>query len=172
MSKQNKDAVENAWRIHDAQSDWTGKVDAKASFSFGIQTAIIAAVVALVADDKLYDNFRGWWVLIFIAGIVALSAGAVLAALVVAPLLRGKNLKAESRHDFIYFGHLKHLSATDVENRLRNQDLLPVLSRQVVRMADIAWKKHLKVKWSIWCGVMGGAILVVCGLLIETDFTR
>lgn len=171
LSKRNQDAIENAWHIHEAQADWTGKVDAKASFSFGIQSAIIAAVVALVADDKLFDNFKGWWVVLFALGILALCAGAVTAALVVAPLLRSKNLKQESNRDFIYFGHLKFLDPDDVEQRLRDGDLLPVLSRQVVRMADIAWKKHIKVKWSIWLGVGGGAALVACGLLLESGLT-
>ena len=167
----NAQAVENAWRLHEAQSDWTGKVDAKASFSFGIQSAIIAAVVALIADEKLFSDFGGWWIAIFIAAILCLCVGALTAAIVVAPLLRSQSLKRESRKDFIYFGHLRHLTSRDLEIRLRERDILPALSRQIVRMAEISWKKHMRVKWSIWLGVLGGGLLVACGFLLKFGLT-
>jgi len=171
MSKRANDdnihAVENAWHIHDAQADWTGKVDAKASFSFAIQSALLAAVVALVAGDKLFTGFRGWWVGLFIVGVLSLGAGAVTAAWVVAPLLRSKDLKRESEEDHIYFGHLRHVGASELEERLRDRDLLPVLARQLVRMSAIAWKKHVLVRWSIWLGVAGGTSLTICGLLLK-----
>lgn len=160
-----RSAEETAWRIHEAQADWTGKVDAKASFSFGIQAAVIAAVVALTADDKLFDQFNGWWVWLFVVGLLLLMAGALVAALVVAPLLRSKNLEKESERDFIYFGHLQYLEPRELERRLRDVDPIPALSRQITRMADIAWKKHVKVKWSIWLGAGGGFLLVVSGAL-------
>lgn len=146
--------------------DWTGKVDAKASFSFGIQSFVLAAVVTLIADDKLFDDFAQWWVGLFLFGILLLGAGVTVAAVVVAPLLRSRNLKAESKIDHIYFGHLRHVSPEELEARLRDRDILPVLSRQIARSAGIAWKKHRRVQASIALGLSGGFTLVLCGLLI------
>lgn len=160
-------AVVNAWRIHDAQADWTGKVDAKASFSFGIQSAIIATVIALTAEDKLFDNFQGWWVALFLAGVLLLMSGAFMSALVVAPILRSKNLNQESRDNFIYFGHLRYWNGHEerLQRKLLETDLLAQLTLQLTRTAEIAWKKHVKVRLSIWFGMAGGFVLVVCGLV-------
>lgn len=160
------EAIENAWRIHDAQADWTGKVDAKASFSFGIQSFVIAAVVALIADDKLFDDFASWWIGLFLFGVCLLGLGVVWAALVVAPWLRASELESESKVDHIYFGHVRLVSPSELERRLRDDDFLPVLTRQIVRSADIAWKKHRRVQTSIALGVAGGLTLIACGLLI------
>jgi hypothetical protein len=148
--------------------DWTGKVDAKAAFSFGIQSALLAAVVTLVAGNKLFDRLSGWWIALFLAALVLVGIGAFLAALVVAPILRSANLKKESKSDSIYFGHVRFLSALELERRLRTRDPLPQLSRQIVRASKIAWTKHVRVQWSIWLGVSGGFVLVICGLLVAS----
>lgn len=166
MRTRRRDAVSNAWAIHQAQMEWTAKVDAKAAFAFGAQSALLAAVVALVASDKLFDRLTGWWILPFIIGMALVAAGAFASALVVAPILRGRGLKAESEQDSIFFGHVRLLWPREVERRLRYDDPLPQLSRQIVRAAEIAWKKHVRVQWSIWLGVAGGFVLAVCGLLV------
>lgn len=167
VSRRHDAAVEQAWRIHEAQADWTGKVDAKATFSFGVQSAAIVAVVTLAAGGKLFDKFAGWLVVLFIVGVLALMLGATLSAVVVAPLLRASRLREEAKDNYIYFGHARFWKdrPDELTKRLLIDDPLPQLARQIAVMADVAWTKHLLVRWSIWIGVVGGFILVVCAYL-------
>lgn len=153
--------VDAAWRIHDAQLDWTAKADAKAAFAFGIDSAAIAAVAVLISTGKVFSHFDNWWlVALFAFGGAALIAGIVSASVGVAPRLKGRTAKKLSRHNYIYFGHARHWTADQLEKRLRTEDLLPQLSRQIVVTANIAWKKHVAVNWSIWLTMIGGAVLV------------
>lgn len=152
--------IDSAWRIHDAQMDWTGKVDAKAAFALTIHSALLALAVALfpALDEPLtyavYATSGG-----------LLVSGAVLAAAVVSPRLRSKGLVAGSRQHSIYFGHARHLSAEELASRLRRDEPLPQIAQQIVVMAEIAWVKHVRVAWSIWLGVTGGLLLLASALL-------
>lgn len=146
---------ENAWRLHDVQMDWTGKVDAKAAFALTVQAALLGAVVVLLPDM----NTRAEYVLLG-ASVIFVAAGAVCAALVVAPQLRSKSLSGESASNFIYFGHARNWRPERLARELRRTDLTEQLAQQIVIMADIAWKKHRRVAWSIWLGVVGGAFLL------------
>ncbi|MDO5878312.1 DUF5706 domain-containing protein (plasmid) [Paenarthrobacter sp. SD-1] len=158
--------IDTAWRIHQAQSDWTSKVDAKAAFAFAIESAAIATVVGLTAKDRLFSNLDQWWlVLLFVLGLILLLAAAGLAALVVIPRLRKDAAAKEARDNFIYFGHARLWNAAQLEDALRSQDILPQLSRQIINMAEIAWVKHIRVQWSFGLAIAGGVLLVACGLL-------
>ena len=157
-------ALDTAWRIHAAQTDWTGKVDAKASFAFALESAAIATIVALSAKDRLFSALPGFTPWLYWSGLLLLIVGAGLAVTVVAPRLRGRRSKLESATNFIYFGHARNWQASDLEAALRTKDMLPQLSRQITAMASIAWKKHVRVQWSLWSATLGGLSLVVCGL--------
>lgn len=89
-----KDAIHSAWKIHAAQAEWTGKVDAKASFAFAIESAIIATTVALSANGRLFSNLNGWLTgTLFWLGILSLLAGAFFALVVVRPRLKADAVK-------------------------------------------------------------------------------
>lgn len=136
--------------------EWTARVDAKAAFALTLQSAILAAVAAFVAGGS-YGAPKSWIeAALLFAGLVLLTAGAVVAAVVVAPSLRGKRLRAESRRDHIYFGHVRNLTSDQLERRLKDREILPVLSRQIVRMSEILWTKHVRVQWALWLAVTGG----------------
>lgn len=154
------DPVEVAWRIHDAQADWTGKVDNKAAFALSIHSLILT--LSLAGATEIVE-FRDW--VVFGCGTALLLAGAVMAASVVAPRLRSRGLKRASRENYIYFGHARHWEPERLQRRLRREDPLPQLSRQIVVMAEIAWSKHVRVAWSIWLGVAGGFAVLVSALL-------
>lgn len=161
-----KDAIDNAWKIHAAQTEWTGKVDAKASFAFAVESAIIATTVALSADGRLFSNFNGWlegafyWV-----GILSLMAGAFFALVVVTPRIKADIVKITAGDNFIYFGHAQYWESDDLAAVLKERDILPVITRQIVVMAEIAWQKHRWVQLSMTLGGVGGALLVACGLI-------
>lgn len=151
---------EDLWRIHDAQMDWTGKVDAKAAFALTFQAALLAGAVTLLGEMDTWPEY------VFIGLSVALVAtGAVFAALVVAPRLRSKNLQREAASNYIYFGHARSWTPQRLVADLRRGDLAEQLACQVIVMAEIAWIKHRRVALSIWFGVAGGVFLLAAGAM-------
>lgn len=160
------DPIDTAWRIHAAQMDWTGKVDAKASFALTIESAVLAGAVALSKSDGRFGNLKGFLPLLFFwAGVTLLALAVVLAVLVVMPRTRDESLATEWSENFIYFGHLQHWKADALENALRSKDPLPMLSRQLIVMAKIACTKHTMVKWSMRSALPGAFLIVVAGII-------
>lgn len=154
------DPTETAWRIHAALIDWTGKVDTKASFALTIEAALLAGVVTLSGADRVFDRLTGWFpITLYVLGIVVLVAAVLCAVWVVRPRLRAPNLKAESAHSYIYFGHLRFLDQETVLKHLEGTPIRPVLAKQLVEMSKIAWSKHVFVQWSMTLGVAGVVIL-------------
>ncbi|WP_284984448.1 Pycsar system effector family protein [Arthrobacter sp. efr-133-TYG-118] len=163
---EDKEAIDNAWKIHAAQVDWTGKVDAKASFAFALESAVIATTVALSADGRLFSNLTtGITPVFYWLGLLSLVAGAFFALVVVRPRLKATGLQKASSENYIYFGHAQYWESDELDAALRKGDILPVITRQIVVMADIAWQKHRWVQWSMTLGGVGGALLVACGLI-------
>lgn len=160
------DPIDTAWRIHGAITDWTGKVDAKASFALAIESAILAGVITLSADDHLLADLSGWKELWTYRLGVALLVAAVLAVMsVVLPRLRGRRTKSEWRSNFIYFGHLRHWPPDQLTDALQDEPLLPALSHQLVKMSEIAWRKHRALQVSLWLSVVGTALVGVAAAL-------
>ncbi|MDN5698821.1 MAG: DUF5706 domain-containing protein [Kocuria sp.] len=150
--------AEHAWQIHSAQLDWTGKVDAKAGFAVALDSAAIAALVALSAERMIFADISNNWVRFpYWASVALFILGGFLALSAVAPSLRVRQMKAERHDNFIFFGHAKDWRPEFLETELRTDDVTLVLSRQIVIMAGIAWKKHLKVGWSLW--LIGAGVL-------------
>lgn len=161
------DPTETAWKIHAALVDWTGKVDAKASFALTIESAVLAGAVALWNSGTRFGKLSGPAPLvIFWAGVGLLAASVVLSVLVVMPRTRNKNIPVEWPSNFIYFGHLQHWSPEPLEQALRTLDPLPMLSRQLVVMSRIACVKHRRVQESLALAV-GGAFLVAIAAMVS-----
>ncbi|WP_205848943.1 MULTISPECIES: Pycsar system effector family protein [Mycobacteriaceae] len=156
------DPIDTGWKIHAALVDWTGKVDTKASFALTIEAALLAGVVTLSGDKRVFSNLSGWAVAWYVLGILLLITAVLCAAWVVRPRLRKAEVKAESADNFIYFGHLRHLTPEAVEERLENAELLPVLSKQLVEMSKIAWLKHRLVHLSMTLAPVGVLALGIC----------
>lgn len=167
-SSNHQNAVETAWKIHQAQGDWTNRVDAKAAFAFTIESAALATAVTLTSGDNLFSTLTNPCALVlFLLGIGLLILGAVLAALVVIPRLREKDSADEASDNFIYFGHARSWEENQLNAALLTHDILPQLSRQIVVMAKIAWVKHQRVKWSFISALVGILFLVLAGLIIS-----
>lgn len=157
--------LDTAWKIHAAQVDWTGKVDSKASFAFTISSAALAITVALSADGRTFSRLsEPWEQLAFWSGVALVLAGALFALVVVVPRLRHRNVESEAPTNYIYFGHLRLWTAERLVQELTDGDALPVVARQSVIMATIAWRKHLWVQRSIVCTGSGIGLLVAAGL--------
>lgn len=161
-------ALDTAWKIHAAQVDWTGKVDTKASFAFALESAAIATTIALTAQGRVFSTFpsplEAW---LYWIGLVGLGVAAFFALSVVAPRLRGGMAKKAADENFIYFGHARHWDANDLATALAERDVLQVVTRQITAMAQIAWRKHIWVQWSLWVAAGSALILVASGLLIR-----
>lgn len=162
------DAVDTAWKIHAAQVDWTGKVDGKAVFAFGIQSAGLGLVVTLSSTDRLFSELNNTFSFVgYYLGIATLLLGATSALFVVKPRLRSRVAEQEAKNAYVYFGHLRHWTAENLASRLRNQnDLLGVLAAQCVTMAKISWRKHRLVQLSMLSGAFGIGLLVLTGLYL------
>lgn len=160
------DAIESAWRVHAAIVDWTGKVDSKASFALAIESALLAGVVALAGDGRRLSDLSGacekgfFWV-----GVACLIAAVMAAVFVVRPRLRQTSLKAEAPDNFIFFGHLRHWDAADLATELPKRDMLPVLTRQLVRMSEIAWEKHIAMQWSVLLAFIGSVLVGIAAAI-------
>lgn len=166
------EAIETAWRIHGAISDWTGKVDAKASFAFALESAGIATAVALADDSKVFSRLEGpGQEILYWGGLLTLTVAAVFAVWVVIPRLRMRKVKEEYPNNFIYFGHLKFWDSKRLPATIEQTDLLPILTHQMVEMSKITWKKHIAVVWSIYLALTGGTALVACATLIRFNLT-
>ncbi|MEI4745895.1 MAG: Pycsar system effector family protein [Rhodococcus qingshengii] len=156
------DPVDTAWKIHSALTDWTGKVDTKASFALTIESALLVGVVTLSSKDRIFNHLSGWAVFWYVLGIALLVLGVVCAAWVVRPRLRASNLVPEAQSNFIYFGHLRELTPDVVQDHLENTPILPVLSKQLVEMSKIAWIKHRMVQVSMTIAPFGVLALGIC----------
>ena len=160
------DPVDTAWRIHAALVDWTGKVDTKASFALTLESAVIAGVIALSAPDRRLGSLApgaalGWYRF----GVVMLIIAAVLATLGVIPRTRWRHVAAEADADFVYFGHLKEWQPDLLAEALQTRDVLPVLTRQHVRMSKIAFQKHVLVQLSLTGALVAAAALLIAAQL-------
>jgi hypothetical protein len=167
-----KEALDTAWRIHGALVDWTGKVDAKASFAFALESAALGVIVTLSGKDRLFGALEGPWQNIsYVIAAAALVLGAGCAMLVVIPRLRATKVGKEWRDNFIYFGHLKYWAPENLPAKIKATDLLPVITNQMVRMSKIAWMKHVLVVISLILASAAGLSLLVCAFLVRVEWT-
>lgn len=161
MMGSNTNPSDTAWKIHAAVVDWTGKVDTKASFALTIETALLAGVVTLSAKDRALAGLDGWAVVWYVLGVGLLISAVLSVVWVVRPRLRASQLTAESPVNFVYFGHLRQLTPEQVLTHMKDSDVLPVLSKQLVEMSKIAWTKHRLVQLSMTLAPVGVLFLAI-----------
>jgi len=160
------DALASAWRIHDAHLAWTSQVDSKASFVLAIETAIAAGVVALAGNGRrLSDLPSGWPTAYFVVGCASLVLALISVSLVVRPRLRIPHLEEEARTNFIFFGHARRWKPDELAAALRTADMVEMVSRQVVAMATVAWRKHRYLQVSLTLAIAGTALIGVAAAM-------
>jgi hypothetical protein len=158
-------ALDTAWRTHDALRDWTGKVDAKASFALTIETAVLGASVALSSKDGLLSHLHERALASYRTGLGLLGFAVLAAVGAVIPQVRRRPIKREWRDNFIFFGHLRHWKPDELAAAWVARDVTKVLARQAVAMSKIAWRKHRLLQVSLVAAILGTAALVVAGAL-------
>ncbi|MEU2608034.1 Pycsar system effector family protein [Streptomyces albus] len=154
------DALETAWKLQAGLADSTGKADTKASFALAIQSTALALLGILTSAGRNPGNPQHGASLIFLwVGALLLVFGACCAAAAVSPNLRKERRGPQPDDDFLFFGHLRHWDPAALEAAMKDKDLLPQLSRQIVVMSEIAWTKHRRVQWSFALAAAGSAAL-------------
>ena len=154
------DPVATAWSIHATVLEWTRNVDNKASFVSAIEVAVLLGILSVAGNQGQLSSLSGVWQLtIFWLGVVALITSMMLVLWVVSPHLRTPRIRTEYESNVIFFGHAKFWDPQDMARRLQDDDILPMLTRQITAASNIAWKKHRNLQWSI-LGFVIGATLV------------
>lgn len=154
--------VDQAWRIHAVQAEMTRAVDAKASIALAIESAALAGVLSLATTNGALTGFTAAAQVVLWAGVAALVAGAVAVGAVVRPRLRAR---AAGGNDYVFFGVLRTWAARDLVNELAGPDLVDVLARQAIAMAQICWRKHRLLQHSLTLTATGIALVAAATLL-------
>ncbi|MEU7166976.1 Pycsar system effector family protein [Streptomyces morookaense] len=160
------DPLETAWKIQSGLNDSTGKADTKASFALAIQSTVLAllGILANAGEGFLSKPRSGASSAFLWTGVALLACGAGFAAAAVSPNLRKERRGPQPGDDFLFFGHLRRWDPAALETALKEKDLLPQLSRQIVVMSEIAWTKHRRVQWSFALAATGSAALGVAAI--------
>lgn len=158
------DSIERGWNRHLALSEWTTRVDTKASILLALEVGLIGFVVTQTSKDGLLSgpSQLSWNALM--GGLACLSAAILLSAGVVLPHLRGRDLRAEHGQHTIYFGHLRHWGVDELAGDLRSADEaseLSQLSRQLVMISKMLWRKHRLLQWSVALLIAGATLVGV-----------
>jgi len=153
-----------AWRTHGAQENWTGKVDTKASIFLALDTAVLGAVVAARTQrDGALRALDSWQTTLLWTAIAMCLLGAVLAAVVVFPIL-GRPRSSGRPSGTIYFGDLRRWEPDDLAQRLANltaEEQFQQVSRQLVTMARVAWLKHRLMQVALGMALAGFALIFI-----------
>jgi hypothetical protein len=153
-------ATDGAWKIFDAQNSWIERADVKASIILALEASILGFVVILSANHQALNVLHGVRRVADVVadGLLLLSVLTSLSA--ITPHL-GRTKAAKKAKGIIYFGHLRHMTSEELgrafrENRPTNKDV----SEQVVILAAVSWRKHVKLQCSI--------VMLAIGVLLLT----
>ncbi|MFD8619437.1 MULTISPECIES: Pycsar system effector family protein [unclassified Streptomyces] len=156
--------TESAWRLHGVVTDLTGKADAKAAIVLSLESAVVTALTVQSGAWLPTGTGLGAAVLAscYWAGVGLLIVSAAACVLAILPRLDGAGSARRWREDYLFFGHLRHWDPSDLADTLRVHEVLPVLTRQLVDVSRICWRKHRLVQLSIALAC-GGAVLAAVG---------
>lgn len=153
-----------AWKVHSAITDWTAKVDTKASIILGFGGVIVGFIVTLSANGRRLASLQGADLIVERIGVCFVLLGVLLAALVVAPRLNARSVKKSWKSNFIYFGHIRHWPLVDLRSALDGLDRtkeLDLLAAQLSAMSKIAWLKHRILQCAMLAIGLGVALVFI-----------
>lgn len=135
---------------------------------FSVALATLAGREVFEAQGGLHDasGVKLWAVRVM--GI-SFAISALAAVSVVLPRLRRGAARREAPHGLVYFGHLRHRTAEDIERHLRQLDeeeALAQLARQLKATAAIAWRKHARLQAAMFALVLAALSFGVARLFL------
>jgi hypothetical protein len=140
-----ENAHDLAWRVHNSQEAWAGRVDMKASIVLAFEGVLLVVTVfsGLAADT---GHARTWEGVMWFVGIAVLVLAVVLTCAAILPSIGSpRRLLLAKSDNHIFFGHLRHSSADELAGALGSttpQQQLVMLSRQIVAMSRLNWWKY------------------------------
>lgn len=162
-----QDAEERAWRIYSSHAEWISRVDAKAAVMLALEGVTLGVVIALTDAGRPFSSLEMWWERVAFAFAIALLFIAIFTSVwAIVPRVRSRQPSRSAMADFIYFGHTRFWDVGVLEQVLR-KPALDVLSRQLIALSHVAWRKHYLVKWSVWTYLASGMIFAIVALIVN-----
>ncbi len=158
--------VDFAWKAHDSISDWTARVDIKASVLLSIDSGLVGLIVALSSGTGPLSGLKNGAVVSYRLGVVALCISTALAIGVIFPQLDRRATRGSWKGQLIYFGYLRRHSPDELRKRLAKltpEDASQVIARQLVETSKIVWRKHSLFQFA----VIALAAAAVCFLVMQ-----
>lgn len=155
---------ELAWRVHENAKGWISQVDVKSAAALAIEAAVLGFALALITNSDTLSQLTNLSRWIVGVGLFLLLASVVLSMLVLMPRIKLREPKPKDR-GYLYFGHLRHWDKEALTATLaRNQVSDGQIADQVIKMSQIAWRKHVLLQWSLYLLLAG--IVVIGGLYL------
>lgn len=155
---------ELAWRVHENAKGWISQVDVKSAAALAIEAAVLGFALALITNSDALSQLTTLSRWIVGAGLFLLLVSVVLSMLVLMPRIKLREPKPKDR-GYLYFGHLRHWDQETLTATLaRNQVSDGQIADQVIKMSQIAWRKHVLLQWSLHLLLAG--IVVIGGLYL------
>jgi hypothetical protein len=162
-------ALHFAWRIHDRNSEFSGRLDAKASVILSLETALAVVAVAGTKKGNPLSDLRGAALAAFLICIALIAVAIVLAGLVLLPRVFWPwTSRRQSHGDFSFYAGLRRWDPAELRSRLvelGTRGQLDVLAEQLVIMSQVAWRKHLRLQWSVIIAMLALAALLAASAL-------
>lgn len=142
--------LELSWRVLGEVAGSISKADTKAGFVTGLNTAVLAGVLALTHLDRLGIAAR-----VFVTiGAVLLVIALMFAVAVVLPILRARKSKHTSGN-FLYFGTVRQHSPAGLLARIASEDTAHTVCAQAVVLSRLSWLKHRLLQVSMLATIAG-----------------
>lgn len=157
-------ALDFAWQVHTAVSQWSGRADTKASIVLTLELAILGIITAFTRGQEPLAKLSGARLVSYRTGISLLAVSIILAGIVVFPQMRRRRARRNWQLSLIYFGHLRRWEPSDLARRLAelsSQDQLTMLSRQLVAASQVTWTKNHRLQWSMLAASAGVVLVVI-----------
>lgn len=155
---------ELAWRVHENAKGWIAQVDVKAAAALAIEAAVLGFAFALITNSSSLAQLTILSRWIVGGGLFILLVSVVVSTLVLLPRIKLREPKAKEL-SYLYFGHLRHWDKDRLSVVLaRNQVNDGEIADQVIKMSEIAWRKHVLLQWSLYLLLTG--IFVIGGLYL------
>lgn len=130
---------------------WTSQVDVKSAAALAIEAAVLGFALALITNSDTLSQLTNLSRWIVGVGLFLLLASVVLSMLVLMPRIKLREPKPKDR-GYLYFGHLRHWDKEALTATLaRNQVSDGQIADQVIKMSQIAWRKHVLLRGRSTC---------------------
>jgi hypothetical protein len=160
-------ALDFAWQIHTAVSQWSGRADTKASIVLTLELAILGIITVFASEQESLARLSGVRLVTYRTGIFLLAISIILAGIVVFPQMRRRRARRNWQLSLIYFGHLRKWEPSDLARRLADlssQDQLMMLSRQLVAASQVTWTKNHRLQWSMIAASAGTLLVAISAI--------